>query len=344
MSSTEIVSKGLSNDNCSESYRGEDSNDIKLLDNLLIDPLQEWKLAIPIPIKDVGLCGDQRVLLHKALDILYSGLTFDPTSKPKLDSSSKTHNLVSVDGNIGAAKTSLCKGVKTHYEEHDLQIFEECISKEWLDAFNKDPQNMATLFQINQLSVCGEQTSIAKLTSKFYNIPVLCDRSLVGNSVFAITHYLSGNMKESDFQLYKVTFREKCPLPYKSMLYLDNDIFELSKRIYTRTVENPERITERNLTMKYLGELDHVLVATFFYLFVMYGDVMSILFIDNRDFSGSNFVLKNYISIFDDRSKLYQLDSLAKAKLAKDIIEHYSYVELKRYVLNYCINSKIQTQ
>jgi len=164
-------------------------------------------------------------------------------------------NLIIVEGNIGAGKTTLCKalGKVLNYE-----VFLEPVKKNpYLELFYKEPKLYATKMQLfllrKRFSVY--LAALKLLTTNKEKVKgVILDRSIFTDYVFAINSYKNDDISDIEFEYYnKLRIQMIAQLPPPSiLLYVDVSPETCYKRIH----EVRCRECEKPITLEYLQSLD----------------------------------------------------------------------------------------
>lgn len=158
--------------------------------------------------------------------------------------------MIIIEGNIGAGKSTLTKKLA---ERINARAFYEPVeANPYLDKFYKDPQKYALSMQFYLMSVRYEMhLEGIKYIWRTGN-PVIYDRSIYGDYVFAKKNWLDGNMSDLDFENYNkmrnVMFRSLM-IPHIT-LYLNNDPEKTAKNIRERS-----RDCEQEIPIEYLKGL-----------------------------------------------------------------------------------------
>lgn len=105
-----------------------------------------------------------------------------------------------------------------------------------------------------------------KLSMPINDIYYLCDRTIIGNSVFSFANFIRGKMTREVYNFYRSTFITPYMDEVESgslelLIYLDTEIKESQERIKKRNREG-----EENISFEYLNLLDTVYVHLILYL------------------------------------------------------------------------------
>lgn len=151
--------------------------------------------------------------------------------------STHTPIVMALEGNIGAGKSYFCQ---TLQQQYNVPCFTESVLPELLQLFYTDPTTYAFTLQVHVLTkrlaiienlkyrrdLFNQQQSLLKPPIE----PVLWDRSLLGDSIFALVNANSGNIRPSEYAAYK-TMCGFYPLDATSLMnskYLQHiDVFVL---------------------------------------------------------------------------------------------------------------------
>lgn len=194
---------------------------------------------------------------------------------------------VSLEGNIGVGKTTLCKQLHDLVQESldgvgdRVAYIEEKVQPDWLNAFLADSTGMATLFQFERLFAtinAAKTMGTAMQAHAAHGTRLHCigDRLPLGNVPFAVMHYAEGNIPRDLFLLYGATISAGGPFLYPDVLYLHCPVPIVKARIARRN--RPGEAAA--YTDEYLETLDET--SLFVMLYMWYTDVVNVTFLDWR--------------------------------------------------------------
>jgi len=155
--------------------------------------------------------------------------------------------MISVEGNIGAGKSFLCRLLKTHGMSVALEPVQDwtIASTNILDAFYNDPKKYACMFQTLVLRSRVEQVrNAAPLT--------LLERSVHSDNLFGTMQHQLGNMDDVESAAYQYQFQQaiRDTPPVVKYIYVDTPVTLCMQRMATR-----DRKEERNVPQWYLTQL-----------------------------------------------------------------------------------------
>ena len=159
-------------------------------------------------------------------------------------------NMIIIEGNIGAGKSTLTK--KLSQAMNARAFYEPVEANPYLEKFYKDPEQYALSMQFYLMSVRYEMHLEGIQYIWRTGQPVIYDRSIYGDYVFAKKNWLDGNMSDLDFENYNKMRK----VMYKSLmvphitLYLKNDPQTTQENIQMRN-----RDCENTISMDYLRGL-----------------------------------------------------------------------------------------
>jgi deoxyadenosine/deoxycytidine kinase len=174
---------------------------------------------------------------------------------------------IEVEGNIGSGKSTLTKKIKNFVNEshpESSEVFAETVNNSFLGAFYGDTKRFSFAFQMYMLTTRIYQMEEAARQAKEENRLVFLDRGAVGDTLFALLNFKSGNMKPDEMEIYKSVCRERFPSTLSEkvdlVLYLDVDPRECHRRV-TSLRKND---AEDGIPLEYLEGVD----STYFHLFM----------------------------------------------------------------------------
>ena len=155
--------------------------------------------------------------------------------------------IVSIDGNIGAGKSSVLKELE---KKHGFIVFQEDINtwQPMLDAFYKKPQRWAFTLQMAILnSLSDQEQQINELS--FDNDIIFIERAPSSSLIFAEISKNNGFLTDEEFKIYKGIFDKLIWKP-DFKLFIDTDVSTCMERISKRG-----RKCEKNIKHIYLEKL-----------------------------------------------------------------------------------------
>ena len=172
--------------------------------------------------------------------------------------------LISIEGNIGAGKTTILKMVSDMYSKNlDKIVFlkepvelwyniQDETGKTMLENFYENPKHNAFAFQI---MACVTRTSIIKRAmeeNKHCEI-VLCERSIEADSkIFAKMLYDDGLMSKMEYAIYTLLYNENiAQYSVDGIIYISTNPDKCYERVQKRNREG-----ESNIEMDYLVKCD----------------------------------------------------------------------------------------
>lgn len=172
--------------------------------------------------------------------------------------------LISIEGNIGAGKTTILKMVSDMYSKNlDKIVFlkepvelwyniQDETGKTMLENFYENPKQNAFAFQI---MACVTRTSIIKRAmeeNKHCEI-ILCERSIEADSkIFAKMLYDDGLMSKMEYAIYTLLYNENiAQYSVDGLIYISTNPDKCYERVQKRNREG-----ESNIEMDYLVKCD----------------------------------------------------------------------------------------
>ena len=173
--------------------------------------------------------------------------------------------IISIEGNIGIGKTTLCKKLK----EHNFTVCEEPI-KNWLETCDKNGKNILDyfyedikkygfMFQCNAfLTKALKLIETIKSVGNKNNL-IFVERCVFTDyKCFARNLYKTGEMEEIEWKVYKKFFKyiisktpPKCPLP-NGYIYLRSE----NNKILIDRIAKRGRESEKSIPVSYLDSLN----------------------------------------------------------------------------------------
>uniref|UniRef100_A0A6C0AU65 Deoxynucleoside kinase domain-containing protein n=1 Tax=viral metagenome TaxID=1070528 RepID=A0A6C0AU65_9ZZZZ len=172
--------------------------------------------------------------------------------------------LISIEGNIGAGKTTILKMISDMYStSQDKIVFlkepvelwyniKDESGKTMLENFYENPKKNAFAFQI---MACVTRTSIIKNAMKEHKNCeiVLCERSIEADSkIFAKMLYDDGLMSKMEHSIYMLLYNENiADYSVDGIIYISTNPDKCYERVQKRNREG-----ESNIEMDYLVKCD----------------------------------------------------------------------------------------
>ena len=164
----------------------------------------------------------------------------------------KTKKIYTLEGNIGAGKTTILKIIGKHFK--DVEFVEEPV-KEWqnlggmnlLDAFYTDPKRWGFSFEF--YSMLTKIQALLKAADSDKPI-IIIERSILSNKVFMDLSYELGKLEKMEYCMLMNTYNFYLQNIYpqiSGIIYLDTPVDECIKRISKRN-----RGEECNIEKSYL--------------------------------------------------------------------------------------------
>lgn len=159
--------------------------------------------------------------------------------------------LIIVEGNIGAGKTTFCENVSEiiNYKV----MYEPVTDNHYLEKFYEDPKRYALEMQFYLMSLRFKAHQEAILHIWTTGQGVIVDRSIYGDDLFCKRNYLDGNISEEGYQNYNKMKEIMCQFLMVPQLtiYLDVRPENCLKRIKMRN-----RDCEKQIPLEYLEGLE----------------------------------------------------------------------------------------
>ena len=164
---------------------------------------------------------------------------------------------ISIEGNIGAGKSTLAKGLASHF---NLKLFEEPVdANPYLEKFYAEPKKYALDMQLWLLAsrfrdhVQGTELAWKGMGNDTGTNGVLFDRSLYGDSVFERVNYDLGNIDDvghEHYHMHRDTMMRYVMAPHK-VLYL-----KVAPEVCMERIAKRGRVFEKGITEEYLKHLE----------------------------------------------------------------------------------------
>lgn len=114
----------------------------------------------------------------------------------------KKTNIIAIEGNIASGKSTLCSRYENRFlHGQRVRVILEDIPQSLLELFYSNPKKYAFALQLNTLQKRLDALWHAKWTRPS-NVVLLLDRSTLGDMVFAMKHYLDGNISTQEWNAY----------------------------------------------------------------------------------------------------------------------------------------------
>ncbi len=113
--------------------------------------------------------------------------------------------VAALEGNIGAGKTTFCKGLK---DDARIRTYTEKINDRFLTLFYEDPKQYGFAFQMRMICSRIFQWRLAMLQAESGSARLsLWDRSMLGDYMFATWNYLQGSISNAEMKAYENEFK-----------------------------------------------------------------------------------------------------------------------------------------
>lgn len=180
---------------------------------------------------------------------------------------------IEVEGNIGSGKSTLTNNLfklaldtaKTSLNDDEFSfVHGEKVNHTFLKMFYENPTTYAFAFQLYMLTTRIFQMDEAYRQSHKEGKLVFLDRGAVGDVLFALHNYNSGNMSEEEMKVYESVTNERLPASLSekvnAVLFLDVD----PEQCWYRMTTVRQREAENGVPPAYLNGIDSV----YFHLFI----------------------------------------------------------------------------
>ena len=159
-----------------------------------------------------------------------------------------TNKIISIDGLIGAGKSSILKELE---QNHGFVVFPEDVDswKPMLEAFYKDPQRWSFTLQMGILNSLRDQLSQINELSPNNGI-IFIERDPASSRIFAEIIKSEGYLTDEEFNIYDGIFNKLVWKP-DLKLFIKTDVSTCMQRISIRG-----RICEKNIEPAYLEKLE----------------------------------------------------------------------------------------
>lgn len=165
--------------------------------------------------------------------------------------------IIAIEGPIAAGKSYLCRKIA---EKLNYEIRQENVPEHFLSCFYSDPARYALPFQLRMFYERHYNWKLeleaARRASRKPVSPVLMDRTVYGDLVFATANYITGSLERQDYELYMQEFRvhmaSSNSLDGARFLYLDATPGACLERIRRRGVASEQGMPRPYLETLYL--------------------------------------------------------------------------------------------
>ena len=162
--------------------------------------------------------------------------------------------IISIEGNIGAGKSTILNYLKEHYANHELITFVEEPVDMWGDIKGDDNEDILTKFYKNpkeyafSFQVMAFATRVHKFRTALKNKPsariFICERSLEADSnIFAKMLYDDGNMESINYKIYLQYYNiYKNEFQHKGIIFINTNPDKCLQRIKQRDRDGEDKI------------------------------------------------------------------------------------------------------
>lgn len=181
----------------------------------------------------------------------------------------KNYSYISIEGTIGAGKTTLAKMLARHYRAK--LVLEEFENNEFLPKFYNDSERYAFSLELSFLAERYQQIKKQELGPNLFNELTFADYFLSKSLIFA-----SSNLKEDEYKLFRDVFNImflSVPKP-DLLVYLYVPVEKLLTNIRKRG-----RRYEQNISYEYLQRIQDQYLE----FFRKYADQLKVLILDVSD-------------------------------------------------------------
>ena len=168
--------------------------------------------------------------------------------------------IISIEGNIGAGKTTILSKLQEHYADGDIVFLREPVDvwekisdaagENILQKFYRDPAKYAYPFQV--VAFITRYSAIADAVRKYPNCRlIVCERSLDADyNIFAKMLADDGIIEDICFKIYTKIYQEFSDMfPVQGIVYVDADAEVCAERISRRA-----RDGESEIALDYLAK------------------------------------------------------------------------------------------
>lgn len=204
--------------------------------------------------------------------------------------------LIAIEGLISAGKSTFCKTLdkKTIQGKKVICSF-ETINVKLLEKFCENQKKYAFAMQLNTMTRRMQQAELLRYKYNNTNHTVILDRSMDGDSVFATKHFLSGNMTETEMQIYSDETKWNNLAEMLKSKHISAIVYlHSTPQICRRNVQKRDDV-DKNYKEDYLNELDDLYTAGNYNLLL--GKQIPIYYLDWRNFGNP---VETYNSILEN--------------------------------------------
>jgi len=158
------------------------------------------------------------------------------------------YNFITIEGNIGAGKTTLAHLLSKHYNAR--LILEEFADNNFLPKFYQDAERYAFPLELSFLADRFKQLKQLTINHDLFNGNVISDYVITKSKLFARV-----NLKDQEYELFQKLFDIMAPnLPVPDLLiYLHTPVNKLQQNIKQRG-----RTYEQTISAEYLERVQQV--------------------------------------------------------------------------------------
>lgn len=177
------------------------------------------------------------------------------------------YKLITVEGNIGAGKTTLSKMLADHYQAQ--LVLEQFAENPFLPKFYDRPEQYAFPLELSFLAERFQQLKKQTINHDLFNSGIVSDYLFIKSKLFAKV-----NLEPDEYKLYETLFNIIQPnLPQPELLvFLHAPVSKLKKNISDRN-----RVYEKNIPDTYLEKIQDA------YTNYLKSDPFITLMIDTRE-------------------------------------------------------------
>lgn len=143
--------------------------------------------------------------------------------------------IITIDGCIGAGKSTLCKNLYNTFKSlnYDVKLYIEKFNNDMLSLFLSDMKKYAFMFQIYMLQ---QRRIIYEEAIEFVKSEgvAIIDRSMCSDIAFCLLHKDMGNISDEEWKTYNSVINEKLYETPDYIVYLDVTAEKCMERIKSR--------------------------------------------------------------------------------------------------------------